>query len=103
MKIINFIKEIRWGIAVALILLLFTFLLCLIAMSNKYDEELSDLRKDNEKQKATIESQGILLTEKEEEIERSRNGCGVYEYEQGYIIDGYYYEFKGEADIQMEE
>jgi hypothetical protein len=29
--------------------------------------------------------------------------CGVNEYENGYIIDGYYYEFKGNADIQMEE
>ena len=29
--------------------------------------------------------------------------CGVYPLENGYIIDGYYYEFKGEADIQMEQ
>lgn len=69
-------------------------LIFMIIMAIINQKELT--RKD-----AIIEEQGNKIIQQEAEIEKSSK-CGVYPFEKGYIIDGYYYEYKGAADIKME-
>ena len=69
-------------------------LIFMIAVIIINQNELS--RKD-----AIIEEQGNKIIQQEAEIEKSSK-CGVYPFEKGYIIDGYYYEYKGAADIEIE-
>lgn len=75
-------------------------------IKDQYDDDLIKLRKQDNDNKAIIKEQNKLIKSYVNKLKKECPECpecGVNPYEKGYIIDGYYYEFKGDADIQMED
>lgn len=78
----------------------------IFTIKDQYDDDLIKLRKQDNDNKAIIKEQSKLIKSYINKLKKQCPECpecGVNPYEKGYIIDGYYYEFKGDADIQMED
>lgn len=78
----------------------------IFTIKDQYDDDLIKLRKQDNNNKAIIKEQSKLIKSYVNKLKKECPECpecGVNPYEKGYIIDGYYYEFKGDADIQMED
>lgn len=76
---------------VAITLMMCIFMVSMIILNRKIINDKNQI----------IEEQGNKIIQQEAELERNSK-CGVYPFEKGYIIDGYYYEYKGAADIEIE-
>ena len=76
------------AIIVVIGLLIYTVIIMVI-FDNKYNRDYVNLQALNKEQQHLINSYANNTLDKECE-------CGVIEYENGYIIDGAYYEYKGD-------
>lgn len=105
--------KIKIYMVIIFIVLSVLYVASICEIKDQYDEELVTLKEDLNyyiKELDAKRTDNRMMGYSMEYLIDQLNGkksieCehGVYEYEQGYIIDGYYYEYKGEADIQMEE
>lgn len=90
-KIKEILKERLIAILVVMIILAFTIISCLIISSNKYEDELAEVRLENKKleynNKELMNSVEILLNDKEAQCH-----CGWYEdfyYEHAEEVGAY--------------
>lgn len=110
MKWVGMIKKLEenlFGLAIVIIIFGILLINLLIIQSDKYEDEISNLKVENKKlnnenKKLTNENKELnyQITEQINAIDsllennKTQCDCGVQEYEKGYIIDGYYYELK---------
>lgn len=108
MKRINeMIKNNLLGLLIVVVAFGIVLLSLLIVSSDKYEDEISNLRVENKKlnyknNDLNNENKELnhQITEQINAIDsllennKTQCECGVQEYEKGYIIDGYYYELK---------
>lgn len=106
-KINEMIKNNLLGLLIVVVAFGIVLLSLLIVSSDKYEDEISNLRIENKKlnnenKKLNNENKELnyQITEQINAIDslletnKTECDCGVKEYEKGYIIDGYYYELK---------
>lgn len=101
--------EIKACFSVVLIIIIISFTIA----CNNYDKEIAKQKKEIKilkEDKAWLMKQILNLESKDcswlenfyyNHKDDGQCQCGVYEAEKGYIIDGNYYEYKGEADPDM--
>lgn len=101
------LEENLLGLLIVVVAFGIVLLSLLIVSSDKYEDEISNLRVENNKlnnenKKLNNENKELnhQITEQINAIDsllennKTECDCGVKEYEKGYIIDGYYYELK---------
>lgn len=106
-KINEMIQNNLLGLLIVVVAFGIVLLSLLIVSSDKYEDEIYNLRIENKKlnnenKKLNNENKELnyQITEQINEIDslletnKTECDCGVKEYEKGYIIDGYYYELK---------
>ena len=113
-KINEIIKNNLLGLLIVVVTFGIVLLSLLIVSSDKYEDEISNLRVENKKlnnENKKLNNENKELTNENKELNyqiteqinaidsllennKTECDCGVQEYEKGYIIDGYYYELK---------
>ena len=97
-------KKIKGYVISAFIVITILFIVCIFEIKDQYDKELTELRLNNKKLsyelkrvKKDNKMSALAIESLLEEVQGKRAvecDFGVQEYENGYIIDGYYYELK---------
>lgn len=97
-------KKIKGYIILAFIVITILFIVCIFEIKDQYDKELTELRLNNKKLSYELKRKkkdNQMMSLAIESLLDQVNGkkviecdLGVQEYENGYIIDGYYYELK---------
>lgn len=99
-KINEMIQNNLLGLLIVVVTFGILLLSLLIVSSDKYEDEISNLRVENKKLTNENKELNHQITEQINAIDsllennKTECDCGVKEYEKGYIIDGYYYELK---------
>ena len=92
------------AILVAILAVSILVIALLIVSSDKYEDDISNLRIENKKlnhelitKRKDNEMMGYAIENLQQQVDGKRSiecDFGIQEYEKGYIIDGYYYELK---------